>query len=140
MISKTDKKFFKKAKQVSKVSDFPKIHVGCVAVYHGKVIGMGCNLSKTHPMQKYYNRFRECDGEEFDPKLHAEINCINSIKHMNIPFNKVKLYIYRPRISTPTGMCRPCPSCLSAIRDMNITNVFYTTDYGYAYEKLDDVS
>lgn len=139
MLNNTDKKFFKKAKQVAHISDFPKIHVGCVAVYKGKVIGFASNLSKTHPVQKYYNKYRDRD-ENFEPKLHAEINCINSIKHTNIQFNKVKLYIYRPRISLPTGMCRPCPSCMAAIKDLGIKHIYYTTDEGYAYEKLDYAS
>lgn len=139
MFTNNDKKFFDKAKKVSLISDFPKIHVGCVAVYHNKIIGFASNLSKTHPTQKYYNRFRENIGE-CDPKLHAEINCITSIKHMDINFAKVKLYIYRPRISLPTGMCRPCPSCMAAIKDLGIKNIFYTTDNGFAHEELDYAS
>lgn len=140
MISTVDYKFFNKAKQASEISDFPKVHVGCVAVYKGRIIGIACNCTKTHPVQKYYNRYRE-DGEEFSPKLHAEINCLNSIKHMNIQFNKVKLYIYRPMISRKTGLSRPCASCMAAIKNLGIKHIYYTTDTGFAYEKiLDDVA
>lgn len=141
MLSNNDNKFFKKAKQIAGMSDFPKVHIGCIAVYNGRIIGVGWNTEKTHPIQKYYNRYRNADEKDnkgiyFKPKLHAEINCINSIKHMDIQFNKVKLYIYRKRSSNPTGMCRPCSSCLAAIKDMGIKNIYYTTDEGYVYEKL----
>ena len=119
MISKSDYKYFDKAKRIAAISDYHKIHIGCVAVYQGNVIGIACNTNKTHPTQKYYNRFRE-ESDVLMPKLHAEINCINQIKHLDINFSKVKLYIYRIRNDKPYGMSRPCPSCMAAIKDLGI--------------------
>lgn len=141
MLRKTDYKYFDKARNVAAVSDFRKIHIGCIAVYQGQVIGIGCNSNKTHPVQEYYNRFRKPDGENIlltsIPKLHAEINCINQIKHLNINFSKVKLYIYRIRNDRPHGMSRPCPSCMAAIIDIGIRDIYYTTNDGYAHERLE---
>ena len=117
MLSKSDYKYFDKAKRIAAISDYHKIHIGCVAVYQGNVIGVACNTNKTHPTQKYYNRFRE-ESDVLMPKLHAEINCINQIKHLDINFSKVKLYIYRIRNDKPYGMSRPCPSCMAAIKDL----------------------
>lgn len=34
-------------------------------------------------------------------------------------------------------LARPCPSCMAAIRDIGIKHVYYTTDDGYAYEKIE---
>lgn len=138
MLSKLDYKYFMKAKRVAGTSDYYKTHVGCVAVYQGQVIGIGCNCNKTHPLQKYYNRFRDihCNGFEALPKLHAEINCLNSIRHANINFAKVKLYIYRARKDQQFGMSRPCPSCMAAIRDLGIRDIFYTSNNGYIYERI----
>ena len=48
--------YFKKASKIAEVSDFDKINIGCIAVYQGQVIGLGCNSNKTHPIQKRYNR------------------------------------------------------------------------------------
>jgi deoxycytidylate deaminase len=92
-MTKNDYKFFAKAKQVATISDYYKIHIGCIAVYQGNIIGIGCNCNKTHPTQKFYNRYRT-PSDSMLPKLHAEINCLNSIKHFAINFSKVKLYIY----------------------------------------------
>ena len=136
MLSSSDRRYFNKARNVATISDYRKIHVGCVAVYQGQVIGLGCNCNKTHPTQKYYNKYREY-SEQLLPKLHAEINCINQIRHLNINFSKVKLYIYRIRKDQPFGLARPCPSCMAAIKDLGIRYVYYTTNYGYAYEKLE---
>lgn len=136
MISKTDYKFFLKARYAANISDYKKIHIGCVAVYHGKIIGIGCNCNKTHPFQKNYNRYREY-SDTLLPKMHAEINCLNQIKDLNIKFSKVKLYIYRARKDKDFGMSRPCPSCMAAIKDFGIREIYYTTNDGYSYEKLD---
>lgn len=141
-MTKTDQKYFRKARQIANVSDFKKIHVGCVAVYQGNIIGIGCNTNKTHPMQKYYNSHRINEpaydyNDTLLPKLHAEMNCLNSIRHFDdIKFSKVKLYIFRSMITKAHGMARPCPSCMAAIKDLGIRNVYYTTDDGFAYENV----
>ena len=137
MLSNTDYKYFTKARQVANLSDYNKTHVGCVAVYHGQVIGLGYNTNKTHPIQKYYNKYRE-PSDTMLPKLHAEINCLNQIKHIDINFSKVKLYIYRTRNDQPFGLSRPCPSCMAAIKDLGIKDIYYTTNDGYAYERLEN--
>ena len=136
MLRNVDYRYFKKARQIANISDYKKQHVGCVAVYQGQVIGLGCNCNKTHPMQKFYNKYR-MPSDYMLPKLHAEISCINQIKHLDINFSKVKLYIYRIRNDQPFGLSRPCPSCMAAIKDLGIRYVYYTTNDGYAYEKLE---
>lgn len=132
---KSDYKYFEKAKQVAAVSDYHKIHVGCIAVYHRKIISVGYNSNKTHPTQKFYNRYRE-DTDNMMPKLHAEVNCINQLKSMNINPLKIKLYIYRIGNDRNFRMARPCPSCMAAIKDFGIRDIYYTTNDGYAYELL----
>lgn len=136
MFRSVDYRYFDKARQIASISDFYKCHVGCVAVYQGQMIGVGCNCNKTHPTQKFYNKFRE-ESDSMLPKLHAEINCINQLKHLNINFSKVKLYIYRIRKDQPFGLARPCPSCMAAIKDLGIREIYYTTDDGYSYERLE---
>lgn len=136
MIKKADYKYFAKAKQAATFSDYNRIHIGCVAVYQRNIIGIGYNCNKTHPIQKYYNKYR-IPSDNLLPKLHAEINCINSIKHLDINFEKVKLYVYRMRNDIPYGISRPCPSCMAAIKDLGIRDIYYTTNDGYTHEYLE---
>lgn len=136
MMMKTDFKYFDKARQAAMVSDYYKTHIGCVAVYQGTIIGIGCNCNKTHPTQKFYNKYRK-QSDVMLPKLHAEISCINSIKHLDINFSKVKLYIYRIRKDQPFGLSRPCPSCMAAIKDLGIKDVYYTTNDGFVHERIE---
>ncbi|MGN0382772.1 MAG: deaminase [Eubacterium sp.] len=135
MLFTKDYKYFKRAKEIAMISDYRKIHIGCIAVYQGRIIGIGYNSNKTHPIQMYYNAYR-ISSDSLLPKLHAEIHCISQLKNMDINFSKVKLYIYRIRKKQPYGMARPCPSCMAAIRDLGIRDVYYTTDDGYTYEKI----
>lgn len=135
MLCKADYKYFKKAMQVAELSDYKKVHVGCIAVYQGQVIGVGYNSNKTHPTQNFYNRYRQ-QSDIMPAKLHAEIKCINQIKTLNINFSKVKLYIYRIRHDRPHGVSRPCPSCMAAIKDIGIRDIYYTTNDGYSYERI----
>jgi deoxycytidylate deaminase len=135
MITNSDYRFFSKAKQAANISDYKNTHIGCVAVYQGQIIGLGCNCNKTHPTQKYYNKYRIQD-ESLLPKLHAEISCLNGIRHLDVNFSKVKLYIYRIRKDQPFGMARPCPSCMAAIKDLGIREIYYTTNDGFGYERF----
>ena len=137
-LSKMDYKFFSKARKTAEFSDYHKTHLGCIAVYQRSIIGIGYNVNKTHPIQKYYNKYRSVKYQTgtFTPKLHAEISCLNSIRHLDINFSKVKLYIYRIRYDQEHGLSRPCPSCMAAIRDLGIRDIYYTTNDGFAYEKL----
>lgn len=135
MLTKSDYRYFEKAKQVAQISEFPKVHIGCVAVYKGMVIGIGCNCNKTHPTQKFYNRHR-IQSDILPPKLHAEINCLNQLKYMNLDYSKVKLYVYRKRVDREYSIVRPCQSCMAAIKDLGIKNIYYTTDDGFAQEKI----
>ena len=136
MMTKNDHKYFAKARQAAMISDYYKIHIGCVAVYQGNIIGIGCNCNKTHPIQKFYNQYRNRPNNLL-PKLHAEINCINSIKHLDINFTKIKLYIYRIRNDQPFGLSRPCPSCMAAIKDLGIRDIYYTSNDGYVHERIE---
>ena len=115
MISKTDRRYFLKARNIADLSDFHKIHIGCVEVYQYRI-------------------------NNLLPKLHAEISCISSIRHLNINFSKVKLYIYRTRYDQDHGLARPCPSCMAAIKDLGIKHIYYTTNDGYGYEYVEGVA
>lgn len=46
MLSKSDYRYFEKAKKIAYVSDFYKVHIGCVAVYQNNIIGVGCNTKR----------------------------------------------------------------------------------------------
>ena len=137
-MNKRDLKYFKLAEENANLSDFVRVNLGCVAVYKGKVITMGHNSEKTHPIQMHYNQeFRNLNNEIWEKhSLHAEMMCLNKLENVIdfSEFNKVKLYIYRKTKSRPFGMSRPCPACMQRIKDLGIKNIFYTTNDGFVHE------
>lgn len=133
-------KYFSYAKSAALMSGYPRVRVGCVAMYGNKVISIGFNMEKTHPLQKYYNKYRNFqEYTNVHHRLHAEVNCLSQIMDMDINWRKVDLYIYRLCISREHGVSRPCPSCMRLIQDLGIKNIYYTTDAGFAHEIVDSI-
>lgn len=143
-ISKSDMKMFKVAKSVAETSDFKNFHMGCVITYKKHVIAVAANTEKTHPMQKKYNKYRHFKHTPCNIKhsLHAEIAALTSISYplgVQLDWSKVKVYIYRIAPGKPKkiGMARPCPACMQALKDCGVKHIYYTTNDGYAYERLE---
>lgn len=134
-----DMYYFNKAKEASELSDFNKIHIGAIAVYKNVMIAKGYNVTKTNPIQKIYNHYRQLDwnkGVQPIPKLHAEMMVVTKIKHLDIDFSKVKIYVYRENMNGELAISRPCKACMKAIKDLGIKNIYYTTNDGYAKEVI----
>lgn len=140
MLSKCDMRFFEAARAVALTSWYKPYHIGAVLVYHGNVIASAANSYKTNPIQKRYNRkYRTffVGDKPINDSLHAEIACILSVKQ-DIDWKKAKLYVYRicPGKKSGHGMARPCDACMPYIIKKGIRRIFYTTDDGYAQERL----
>ncbi len=139
MFSKRDHYYFQLASKASGFSDFDRVHIGCIAVYKNRVIAVGFNNCRSHPMQAKYNqkrRFTKNDKPSKD-SLHAEIHAMVQIMNdTNIDFPKVKLYIARVKLDSTLSMSRPCPACFAMIRDLGIRHIYYTSDTGYSYEEV----
>ena len=136
-----DSHLFKAARKASKNADYTganSVQIGCVAVYKGTILAKGCNSDRTHPMQERYNRFRYKNvGNRYLPaKCHAETAVISKIKNLDIDFSKVHIYVYRELRNGKLGMARPCSACMAAIKQLGIKHVHYTTDSGYAAERI----
>lgn len=133
-MTKKQKSFFDAAKAVSKMSDFPRIHIGCVVTDAHRIISSGCNSTKTHPLQKVLNK------ERFDADtphtLHAEVAALAPLIKEDIDFTKVSIYVYREKRNGELGLARPCASCLRLIKKLKIRNIYYTSEGGYSYEKI----
>lgn len=131
-------KYFAFAKGISKFSDFyidkTSKHIGCIIVYKNKVISVGWNTSKEHPLQKEYNKQRNFNVDSCKNSLHAEIYALIRCNDIDIDWSKASIFIYRELANGQKAMARPCEACTKAIKDRGIKTVFYTTENGYAKE------
>lgn len=135
------KKCFELAKYSSKNSDC-KIKVGCVLVYKNKVLAISYNTTKTHPLQKIYNVYRSTNGRLFDVDkmnngIHAEMSILINTRHLNIDYNKCKLFVYSETKNENTRLSKPCNACYKALKDNGIKYIYYTNNNnGYNYERI----
>lgn len=134
-LTKKDRAYFNIAKEMSKLSDFPRVQVGACAVYKHKVISTGCNSQRTSPLQKKYNKYRFT--VETPHTCHAETSCLKPlIGRKDIDFKNVDLYIYRSYKNGNPGLARPCDSCFNLIQDLGIRNIYYSNEGGFSHEEI----
>jgi len=123
--------YFNKARDASRFSDFYKQHIGCVVVYKKHIISIGFNSTKTHPIQKLYNKERFLD-DNTPHYLHAEITALIFLKDReDIKWNDVDLYTYRENRNGELRMSKPCKSCMALIKHLGIKRIHYTINDGY---------
>ncbi len=134
-LTKSHRAYFKAAKVISELSDFPKVNIGCCAVYKHKIISSGCNSIKTNPTQKRLNIYRF--DADTPATIHAELSCLLPlINRKDINFRDVSLYIYREYKNGELALSRPCPSCMKLITELGIRNIYYTNLGGFSHEEI----
>ena len=134
-LTKSHKAYFKAARAIGELSDFPRVKIGCVAVYKHKIISSGCNSTKTNPAQKRLNTYRF--DADTPATIHAEISCLLPlINRRDIDFRDVSLYVYRELKSGELSMARPCDSCMAMIRRLGVRYIYYTGNQSYISEEI----
>jgi deoxycytidylate deaminase len=137
MITKRNIRYFEMAKEISKFSDFDIHHLGCVVVYKSYILSVGFNTNRTHPIQMYYNKYRNFNNpDNVKHKLHAEIAALSKIRYLDIDWSKVEVYIYRENKNGKPALAYPCVGCKNYIRDLGIKHVYHTGNDSYCYERM----
>ena len=133
--TKSHRAYFKAAKAISELSDFPRVNIGCCAVYKHKIISSGCNSMKTNPAQKRLNIYRF--DADTPATIHAELSCLLPLMNRkDIDFRDVSLYIYREYKDGELALSRPCASCMRLIAELGIRNIYYTNLGGFSHEEI----
>lgn len=139
-MTKRDKRMINHALHMADMSDAIPYKIGCVVAQKNKIINASFNSSKTHPMQKHYNKER-FDGDDTPHRVHAEIHALAPYIEDDVDWKNVTVYIARKRrCDGENGMSRPCPACMKMIKSLGIKNIVYTTDFGIAKESVCDES
>jgi deoxycytidylate deaminase len=134
-LTKSHRAYFKAAKAIAELSDFPRVKIGCCAVYKHKIVSSGCNSMKTNPTQKRLNVHRF--SVDTPHTIHAELACLLPlISRKDIDFSGVSLYIYREFKSGDLALAKPCASCEALIRSLGIRNIYYTGNQSYISEEI----
>lgn len=103
-----------------------RVKVVAAIVYKRKVVSIGFNQDKTHPMATKFQK------NPLSNTLHAEVDAINKAKKIlskeqfeqaTIVVARVKMNIKREEI---LGLSKPCKGCSECIEAHKIRKVVYT--------------
>jgi deoxycytidylate deaminase len=146
--------YFNLARLMAEKSEFNH-KIGCVIVKDNKIISLGFNQKRTHPMQFLFSekvRIKNINNNKTQKEIlwdnrifryiHAEIDAISSIIRMrNIhsetdrkKVENASIYIYRQNKNGTPALARPCAVCLYAIKFFKFRRMYYTTNDGFARE------
>ena len=134
-------RYFNLAKNASQFSGYEKNKIGAILVYKHDIIGVGYNRKQSSPTQKKYNIYRttktrKYDVDVMDNYIHAEIDCVqNATRLFKGDLSKCSIFVYREHKDGSMGVSKPCKGCSMYLKDMNVKNIYYTTDNGWNYER-----
>lgn len=106
----------------------------CAAVvYRGRIVAIGVNQDKTHPLARQYAKNEHADT------LHAEVDAINrAAKKLNErQRRKSTVFVVRIKCIGNTqdgnspegyGLAKPCSGCMGMIEDYGFGRIVYTND------------
>lgn len=114
--------WFELAKVMAKKSEL-NIRVGAVLVKKNRVIAVGFNKSKTHPIVK---RFDYSKGGRFkNPGIHGEVDCVLRSDLRDGEVVGAKMYVVRINKSGEFVASKPCLACLSMLKSYGVDKVLF---------------
>ena len=140
-LRKRDLKYFNRALSLAHTSTYgiKNIKIGATVVDKRGNAYDGTNSKKSHPMQRRFNhrRFGGIIHDAISHAMHAEMAAIKLAINKRADLNGASIYVARVGgRDSIYGMCRPCAACMGAAIAVGITDIFYTTEHGYAHEQI----
>lgn len=120
---------FNVAKAIAKTSEYPRVKIGCCIVKKNRVLAVGINMVKSHPLQKQYNAYRPLDENHIHNNIHAELDAIRKCQAKDLI--GADIYVYREDSSGKLRMCKPCEACTELIKKCGIKRIYYTDVDGF---------
>jgi len=118
--------------KVAAANPNPQEKLAAAIVYRNRIISVGLNSMKSHPMAAKYGKNQHAIF------LHAEVAAIkNALREIGVDdFSKCDIYITRVKKEKPFtkkfvwGLAKPCAGCERAIAEFGLKRVIYTCDDG----------
>ena len=122
-----------RAREEAKKSKHEKFKLGCVVTYKHNIIGAGSNGTKTDPIQKAFNRYRDFNySNNYEPdSIHAEVKALKSVSYIvgkNVNWKRVNVYVYRIRKDGKGACAKPCPACQALMQSLGIVGCIFSED------------
>ena len=137
-----DFKFFDAAKSVARLStwsELPREQTGSIIVLRNEIIATGYNRNRGNQL---HGIFANRAGVPEAHVAHAETSALSKLTKIygwswspaqKREFELMKIYVYRETNGGP-AIARPCKICTLALKHFGISQIYYSTDDGYAEE------
>lgn len=106
------------ALSIAHTSTHDRYKIGSVVTLRSGQSYMGYNQAKSHPLQRRFDVY----GTE---KLHAEVHALSVALRYHGALDLRGSVVYVARVGG--GICRPCASCMRALRHFGVGKVHYMT-------------
>ena len=138
LLTKTQQSFFRAADAVASLSDHKQTKLGCVLVDKHRIVSSGHNSStRCSPLQKQMDTARFGNSDKHRGPVHAETACLLPLIKQRADLSRSELYIVRRHKDGSLALSRPCSGCMSLLRASGVRRVYYSTEGGYACERID---
>jgi len=97
-----------------------RVRIVAAVVVKGKIVSIGRNQNKTHPVAARYSKHKEAIF------LHAEVDAINKAARLLKNFDKAELHVLRIKANGDFGGSKPCSGCQKCINHFGIRKVLHS--------------
>ena len=134
------KSLIDRARLASKLSGYPKYHIGAVVFNKGKIYATGTNSYKGSSLQLGYNKlYKHCPDGWVGGCTHAEVDALKDLiktyRNTSLDFSRLSILVYREGKDGRYALAKPCPACEHALRDLGIKDVYYTGNDSIVHER-----
>jgi deoxycytidylate deaminase len=115
--------------KLAETSTYGRFRLGAIIAKKNKIVSMGTNQKKSHPLQaKYATR------PHLEAWLHAEIHSLSLARVEDLL--DADIYVSRILKNGTLGNSRPCSGCLKAIKDYGLRGMYFYEDDAVHYESV----
>jgi len=100
-------------------------------LYKKKIVSIGMNASKTHPINLKNRKVSKRTGEDISEQKHtcSEFNAIQKLKRLtNIQTDKCTLVNLRYDRNWKIAVAKPCMSCENLLKYFSFKKIFWSTN------------
>lgn len=115
--------------KLADTSTYGKFKLGAIIARKNKIISLGTNSKKTHPLQRRFSSRPHLDAWQ-----HAEINALTRVGKIDL--EGADVYVARRLADGSIGSSRPCRGCQSALHDHGIRRMIYWENGKWVKEKV----
>ena len=120
--------YFDMAYKLALTSEYGKFRLGALIVKKNRIVSMGTNAKRSHPLQKKFS-----SRPDLEAWRHAEVHSLSLCRIEDAI--DAKIYVGRVLANNEWASSKPCEGCTKALKHFGIKGAYYY-DEGFKYLRL----